>query len=529
MSYSHLAVNELEQRLRDPMWRIASGQLYKITIRDNDNDDESFVIPFVPNQAQLRFLNDLHYRNIILKARQLGFTTLIAIVWLDHALFNANQRCGIIAQDLDAAEVIFRDKIRFAYDNLPDVLRERFPLKSENKSELLFAHNNSSIRVGTSMRSGTIHRLHVSEFGKIGAKYPEKAKEVLTGSFPAVPKSGITIVESTAEGAEGDYFNMVQTALARQALGLPLTQRDYKLHFYGWWQDPTYRIDPSNVIITQRDHEYFDECEEMIIQTLGIDTEIDIEQRAWYISTRENDFNGEEQMMWQEYPSYPEEAFKVSTEGNFYIKEINQARRENRITQVPTLDAPVNTFWDIGNHDGCGVWFHQEFQGQDRFIHYYEAHGEDLRHYVHYLKSLGYVFGTHYLPHDADHRRLGEMNRTTREMLEDLMPSERFEVIPRISELSAGIHHVRQYIKNAWFDMTGCELGIRRLSNYRKVYSRISKRYTDTPDKSNGCSECADAFRQWAQAKDLGFIKSGSNSYGSNDYKYQPAEADWRV
>jgi hypothetical protein len=35
------------------------------------------------------------------KARQLGFTTLICILWLDHALFNANQHCGVIAQNLE--------------------------------------------------------------------------------------------------------------------------------------------------------------------------------------------------------------------------------------------------------------------------------------------------------------------------------------------------------------------------------------------------------------------------------------------
>ena len=82
-------------------------------------------------------------------------TTLIAILWLDHALFNADQRCGIIAQDRDAAKVIFRDKVKFAYNNMPEQLRERFPLAADNADELLFAHNNSSIRVATSMRSGT--------------------------------------------------------------------------------------------------------------------------------------------------------------------------------------------------------------------------------------------------------------------------------------------------------------------------------------------------------------------------------------
>ena len=99
------------------MWRLCSGQLYKIMVKSDDGSGT--VIPFRPNRAQRRLLSRLWHRNVILKARQLGFTTLIAIMWLDHALFVPNQRCGIIAQDREAAEVIFRDKVKLAYENLP--------------------------------------------------------------------------------------------------------------------------------------------------------------------------------------------------------------------------------------------------------------------------------------------------------------------------------------------------------------------------------------------------------------------------
>lgn len=173
---------ELARCLADPEWRLFSGCLYKIMVK-GDDDDDATVLPFQPNHAQRRFVTRLWHRNLILKARQLGFTTLIAIRWLDHALFNANQRCGIIAQDREAAEAIFRDKVKFGYENLPAQIRERFPLERDSASELLFAYNNSSVRVATSMRSGTIHRLHVSEFGKICAKFPDKALEVVTGSI----------------------------------------------------------------------------------------------------------------------------------------------------------------------------------------------------------------------------------------------------------------------------------------------------------------------------------------------------------
>ena len=374
---------ELERCLADPEWRLFSGCLYQIIVKgeptkdENGNvldDGDSFVQPFKPNRAQRRFIRRLWHRNLILKARQLGFTTLIAIMWLDHALFNGNQRCGMLAQDRETAESIFRDKIVFAYDHLPDEIRERFPLARASTKELLFAHNNSSIRVATSVRGGTIHRLHVSEFGTICAKFPQKAVEVVTGSIPAVPTSGILVIESTAEGREGDFFKMVQVAEANHASRHKLTPRDYRMHFYAWWQEPKYRLEASSVAISREEHEYFDLVEATVLRDMGERITIDPDQRAWYVATKRADFSGAEEKMWQQYPSFPAEAFQVSTEGNYYAKDMAALRKRGGITRVPELDLPVNTFWDIGNSDGCAIWFHQELGGEDRFIGYYEAH-----------------------------------------------------------------------------------------------------------------------------------------------------------
>jgi hypothetical protein len=510
---------ELARCLADPEWRVFSGCLYKIMVKGDDDGDDAMVMPFRPNRAQRRFVRRLWHRNLILKARQLGFTTLIAILWLDHALFNSDQRCGIIAQDREAAEVIFRDKVKFAYDSLPVEIRERFPLARDSATELLFAHNNSSVRVATSMRSGTIHRLHVSEFGKICAKFPDKAAEVVTGSIPAVPLNGILVIESTAEGREGEFFEMVQRAEAAHAGKLPLTPRDYRFHFYAWWQEPKYRMDSRSVAITTEQHDYFDRVE------VEMDCTIDIDQRAWYVATMEADFSGREERMWQEYPSTPVEAFQISTEGNYYAKDMTALRKRGGITDVPVLDLPVNTFWDIGNSDGCAVWFHQDLRGQDRFIGYYEARGEDLRHYVTELQKRGYVFGRHFLPHDADHKRLGDYNRSTKEMLADLMPGQRFEIVPRITELMTGIHQTRKHMKGAFLDRKACALGIQRLDGYRKKFNRAQSRFVDQPEKGNLCSEGADAFRQWAQAKELGMLDSATATADEEE----GMAPDWRL
>lgn len=487
---------ELAAKLGDPMWRICSGKLYKIIIKESDEEGaDGLVIPFIPNRAQIRFIKRLHHRNIILKARQLGFTTLIAIVWLDHALFNPNSRCGIIAQDRDAAKVIFRDKVKFAYRNLPDQLREAMPLAADNADELVFAHNNSSIRVATSMRSGTIHRLHVSEFGKICAKFPEKAVEVVTGSIPAVPKGGILVIESTAEGREGEFYNMTQRSIAVQQSGKELTVRDYRFHFFPWFEAPEYEMDPATVVMTPKDHEYFDAIEAKAGVTISQ------EKRAWYVATRDADFSGRDEKMWQEYPSTPDEAFQKSTEGCYYTVQIGKARKDGRITKLPLLDSvPCYTFWDIGNSDGCAVWVMQRVGLECRFIRFYEAWGEPYSHAVAWLQSLGLIWQTHFLPHDADHVRQGaNSNQSPKQMLESLMPGARFEIVPRVQEINWGIQQTRDAFPSAYFDEEHCKPGLIHLESYRKKWNDRQGCWSDEPQHDIH-SEAADAFRQFAQA-----------------------------
>lgn len=507
---------ELALCLADPMWRLS--HLYKILIKgDPAAGSGDKVILFKPNGAQMRLLERLWHRNLILKARQLGFTTLIAVLWLDHALFNANQRCGIIAQDKDAAEIIFRDKVKFAYENLPPALRDAMPLARDSAAELLFAHNNSSVRVATSMRSGTIDRLHVSEFGKICAKYPEKANEVVTGSLPAA-ESGIIVIESTAEGRYGEFFTMTQRSQAQHLQKAKLTAKDFRFHFFPWWQAPEYRLDAAGVAITDKDHEYFDKIE------VDAGTRLDPDQRAWYVSTRDSGFNGADEKMWQEYPSTADEAFQVSTEGNYYAKDMVLLRKRGAIMDVPELDLPVNTFWDIGNGDGCAIWFHQELRGQDRFIAYYEAHNENLKHYVKALTDTGYLFNKHFLPHDAAHKKLSDTNKSTEELLNDL-GLKNTVVVPIITELMTGVHMVRKHLKSSYFDTNGTKLGVARMDGYKKKFSRADNRYTDEPDKANGCTEGADAFRQFAQAREAGLITLAGTFQQS-----PPSSApDWRL
>lgn len=508
--------------LADPEWRLANLYYILVKTRKPKAGEDPDRVPgkkmlFKMNGAQQRFLGRMWNRNVVLKARQVGITTLICILWLDHALFVPDQRCGIVAQDDGAAKAIFRDKVKYAYDNLPDVIRKRLPLLKDAADELLFKHNNSSVRVATSMRSGTIDRLHVSEMGKIAAMYPIKAAEVINGSLPAVPDDGIAVIESTAEGREGPFFEMVQTAQKLVAEKQKLTIKDYRLHFTSWWQHDEYRMDPAGVAVSDKDHQYFDKIE------LECSCKLDLAQRAWYVKTRDTTLLGSDPKMWQEYPSTPEEAFQVSGEGHYYAKDMLMLRKRSGIRDVLVLDVPVNTFWDIGRSDGCAIWFHQFVNGEDRFIDYDEAHNESLPFYIRMLNGRGYIFNKHFLPHDAAHKRLSDTNNSVEDQL-NALGVQNTVIVPVITQLINGIEQVRKHMKGAYFDRERCAKGINALDGYQKKYSQTDQRYLDEPNKRNGCSEGADALRQWAQAKEGGLITLAHTS----NY-VPPPPPDWRL
>jgi hypothetical protein len=483
---------EFKECLADPWWRLTSGQLYKIMIK-GDNDEDSLIAPFIPKPPQLDLFENLHTRNNVLKARQLGFTTAIQILFLDCVLFRENVRAATIAHNEDSAKKIFRDKLKFAYDHLPPSLKAAMPLSVDNASEMVFAHNNSGIEVATSVRSGTKHYLHISEFGKICAKFPEKADEVITGSIPSVPTNGMIFIESTAEGQDGHFYKITKRAEEMMLSGKTLNVKDYKLHFYPWWGESAYKTDPNEVIITGKDHDYFDKIES------EAGCKISLEQRAWWIMTRDSEFSGEEDKMWQEYPSTIKEAFQKSKEGCYYTVQMNKARKDGRITKVPHRDGyPVNTFWDIGNGDGTAIWLHQQIGQQNNFIGFIEGWGEPFSYYTKELSKLDYSWGINYLPHDAKHERQGTMANISPKAKLESLGLKNIEIVKRVDDISHGIQATRDAMSTCYFDEENCKEGIIHLDSYRKKWNNTTARFMDIP-VHDVHSEGADAFRQFGQ------------------------------
>jgi hypothetical protein len=108
---------------------------------------------------------------------------------------------------------------------------------------------------------------------------------------------------------------MVQEADAVRRLGRPLSPHEFKLIFLPWQLRQQYRADPATVLITKELADYFSDLE----HNHGI--KLDAEQRAWYAVTQKK--IGPYSML-KEYPSYPEEAFKVSIEGAYFKPQMTK-------------------------------------------------------------------------------------------------------------------------------------------------------------------------------------------------------------
>lgn len=433
-------------------------------------------------------------------------STLIEIMALDHAMFNADQEVVVIAHTKDAATKLYRKKVCFAYDNLPASVRDSVPFTERSQTQMVFA-NGSSIEVTSSARGGTPHFLHISEMGKIAAKYPEKAVEITTGSLQGVPKSGLVFIESTAEGKAGAFYDISQRAEAMKKLGKKLKSTDYRFHFFAWWKDPSYRLDPEGIAITAKEHEYFDGVE------VEMDTVLDLDQRAWYVNKRDNDFSSTPDLMWREYPSTPDECWQASAEGKYYAVAVGNARISRRIGNYPLVKhVPANTFWDIGATDHTAIWVHQRIGAMDRWTNFYEESGKGYLHFILWLEKLGCVWGAHYLPHDSSHNEQ-DAERITSPItkMREIRPQWDWRIVPRVKRVQHGIDLVNLEFDTYEFDEEGTKEGISHLEAYSRGWSNTLQWWTDDP-RHDEHSHCADAFRQKAQ----GYTPPGQTASARN-------------
>lgn len=207
----------------------------------------------------------------------------------------------------------------------------------------------------------------------------------------------------------------------------------------------------------------------------------------------ERDEGRSEEIIEQEYYC----SFERGIEGSYFGRLIAAARLEGRIGAVPYEPrAAVNTYWDLGYGDSTAIVFAQTIGHEFRILDYYEASGEKLSHYAKVVKDKPYVYGKHYLPHDAGAGNLQTGISLHRAALDLGLDSI---VLPRI-DFEVGIDISRNLLTVCSIDSHKCKQLIKCLECYHKKFNEKMGCYSDSP-QHDWSSHGADALRYAAIAR----------------------------
>jgi hypothetical protein len=202
-------------KFRDPIWRISN--LYSIRTRDGK------VIPFRPRPQQAQVLEMIFKKGlkhiVVLKARQLGFSTLLGVICTDQLCWTTGKQLSLIDRTQENARQKLRDIVALAYDSVHDELKARFIVDRSNAGELgvrfheYKAAQTSTLFAGTHARGGANSFLWISEWGFVQCEDLRRSEEILTGAIPSA-KDGTIVVETTWRGGRGGHlWDIVKKAL----------------------------------------------------------------------------------------------------------------------------------------------------------------------------------------------------------------------------------------------------------------------------------------------------------------------------
>lgn len=260
---------------------------------------------------------------------------------------------------------------------------------------------------------------------------------------------------------------------------------------------PTIRKDDSEIWVSfNPEFESDDTYQRFVLKppSNGISVKMTWRDNPWFSATMRQEMETLKERDYDSYLTVWEGNCRNTMDGAVYAAELRTASAQQRITNLPyERGRPVHTFWDLGRADSTSIWFAQMLEGRFHIIDFYEAWGHDISHYLHVLQAKEYVYGTHFLPHDAKSNWLGS-TRTIEEQVRG--PNRSVRVIPR-TRVADGINAARSIFPQCWFDEAKCSDGLQHLRRYCYDVDPHSGLRSREP-RHDEHSHAADAFRYLA-------------------------------
>lgn len=272
-------------------------------------DKSRKLVKFKLNRVQELYNQNKSYFDIILKARQEGFSSFILALFVVNGLSTPNTRTVIMSHETEATKKLLR-RLRlylerfYVGDEVIDI-----PLEAASQNEIIIKENNSTFYIGTAGartfgRGDTIHQLLLSELA-----YYENPEGILMGIMQAVAPGGRVIIETTANG-----YNYFRTYWYASKSG----QTTFKPHFFPWYIHHEYTL-PGE--ITDKTPE------EQEMQRLHADI---TDGNLLWRRAKLREFNGDIQKFNQEYPTDDHDAFISTGNTVFNTLAIDKQLKNNK-------------------------------------------------------------------------------------------------------------------------------------------------------------------------------------------------------
>jgi len=310
--------------------------------------DKNFQTVYLrPNWAQRTFLQTYQemedrgrpVRIIVLKARQLGMSTITEALMFLRAKLIEGSHGLVVAHENDSSEHLF-SMTHLYWETFP--WKKLYTTRYLSRKEMSWRETGSTLRIATAknIRAGrgrTLTSLHASEVA-----FWDRPAELMLGLRQSIPNNPQTMIvlESTANGVGNYFYQTWQAAQTGDVDFVPL--------FFSWWEHPEYTARALGLSLFTGSLD----DEERLLKRLGADDD-HIAWRRWAIK---NLCDGDMNRFHQEYPSHPEEAFIVTGTNVFPLDALRNSyhpekgvrgwlvRNGDKVEFRPGTDGPLTVF-----------------------------------------------------------------------------------------------------------------------------------------------------------------------------------------
>jgi len=305
-------------------------------------DKRGMMVPLEPNWAQrilveqvlADLLKGLPVRYIILKARQMGLSTIIEALGYWWTTTNKYQNAVIIAHKKKAAQNLYKMFRRY-YDNanslfrptrkyntvnaltfdVEDNVKEEYKMRGE-KPPGMESEIQTMVAGEGEGRSDTILFFHGSEVA-----FWNNGADVLSAALQAVPLLPNTFVflESTANGVGGYFYDEWQFAKKGESQFKPL--------FFAWHEHPEYEIEGE---IAEYDEEEKELIEIFVKKKYPVES---WNRKLMWRREKKKEFRSDPGKFYQEYPKDDTEAFLASGRTAFDTRALIKMEERARLAE----------------------------------------------------------------------------------------------------------------------------------------------------------------------------------------------------